>query len=146
MLKKAFRFFNTGLRNAEVRDRIYRILGIASLLVMVGGSVVLVLAVIYRLQVLIVAFSGVLSMSAAFYLFIKLWPNDISKEETDRRVKRVQGAIKQKQPEREMTPLEMRRQRERAQRMIREKAAPALAKAIRGILRQDELERRAKRR
>ena len=145
-MRGVFDFFSQGLKNAQVRDRIYRILSIASILIAIGGSVVLVLAFMMRLELLIVVFSGVLTMALAFYLFIRLWPREApGKGESDRRVAAVKKAIRAKTPDRSLTPEEYRRQRERAQRMIREKAAPALAKAIRGILRKDELEQRKKR-
>ena len=142
MFTKTFTFFTRGLKESEVRGRIYRILSIASLLVAIGGCVVLTFGVMYRLQVVVVAFSGFLSMAVAFYLFIRLWPKETGEEESVRRVDKVRTAIRNKQPQKQMTPLEIRRQRERAQRMIREKAAPALAKAIRGILHQAEVEAR----
>jgi hypothetical protein len=103
-----------------VRDRIYRILAIASLLIAIGGSVILVAAFMMRMQVLVVALSGVLSMALAFYLFIKLWPQDEKDEVVDRRVERVKTAIRAKN------------------------APPALAKAISSILhqaREDEARR-----
>ena len=50
-------------------------------------------------------------------------------------------ALEEAKPE-PLSPEEYRRQRELAQKLIRDKAAPAIAKAIRGILRQDGLKRR----
>ena len=136
MTRKVYRFFAVGLRQEEIRERIYRILGITSLLVAIGGSVVLMVAFYLRLQVLVVALSGVLSMTLAFYLFIKLWPTDDAQEGdvVDRRVQRVKTAIRAQKASPKLTPEEYRRQKQRAQQMIAKKAAPALAKAIRGIL------------
>lgn len=136
MTKKIYRFFSSGLKQSEVRERIYRILGIASLLIAIGGSVVLVAAFMMRMQVLVVALSGVLSMTLAFYLFVRLWPRDEEDEVADRRAARVKTAIQAKKAPPKLTPEEYRRQRQKAQQMIAKKAAPALAKAIRGILHQ----------
>ncbi len=105
MITKTFTFFYRGLRETEVRGRIYRILSISSLLVAIGGCVVLTFGVMFRLQVLVVAFSGVLSMAVAFYLFIRLWPHETGEEASVRRVDKVRTAIKQKQPQKTMTPL-----------------------------------------
>ena len=41
MTKKVYKFFSSGLRRSDVRERIFRILGIASLLVAIAGSVIL---------------------------------------------------------------------------------------------------------
>lgn len=142
MIRKTYTFFAGGLKQAEVRDRIYRILGIACLLVAIGGSVILVAAFMMRLQVLVVALSGVLSMTLAFYLFIRLWPKDERDDVADRRVERVKTAIKAKKAAPELTPEEYRRQRQKAQQMIAKKAAPALAKAIRGILLQADAQQK----
>ncbi len=142
MIIKTFTFFYRGLKQSEIRGRIYRILSIASLLVAIGGCVVLTFAFMFKLKVVVVMFSGVLSMALAFYLFIRLWPHETGEEASVRRVDEVRTAIKKKRPPKAMTPLEIRRQRELAQKMIREKAAPALAKAIRGILAQDQMQQR----
>jgi len=136
MAKKVYRFLAGGLRQGEVRERIYRILGIASLLVAIGGSVILVVAFMLRMQVLVVALSGILSMALAFYLFVKLWPKDERDDVVDRRVARVKTAIQAKNAPPELSPEEYRRQRQKAQQMIAKKAAPALAKAIQSILHQ----------
>ena len=136
MTRKVFNFFTGGLRQQEVRDRIYRILGIASLLIAIGGSVILAVAFLMRLQVLVVVLSSILSMALAFYLFVRLWPKDEKDDVVDRRVERVKTAIQAKKAPLKMTPEEHRRQRQKAQQMIARKAAPALAKAIRGILNQ----------
>lgn len=136
MIKKTYKFFAGGLSQSEVRDRIYRILGIASLLVAIGGSVILVAAFMMRMQVLVVALSGISSMALAFYLFVKLWPKDEKDDVAERRADRVKTAIQAKKAPPKMTPEEYRRQRQKAQQMIAKKAAPALAKAIRGILHQ----------
>jgi hypothetical protein len=109
--------------------------------------VVVALAVVWRLQVVVVAFSGVLSIALALYLFQRRWPQELKDEESDRRVAAVQEAIAAKTPRaRQLSPLEYRREREKAQRMIAEKAAPALAKAIRGILHQADARERGGRR
>ena len=142
MINKTFTFFVRGLKASEVRGQIHRILSIASLLIAIGVCVVLTFAFMFRLQVVVVAFSGVLSMALAFYLFVRLWPQEAGEEESVRRVDKVRTAIRQKRPQKTMTPLEILRQRELAQKMIREKAAPALAKAIRGILAQDQMAER----
>ena len=136
MTKKVYRFLAGRLKQGEVRDRIYRILGIASLLIAIGGSVILVVAFMMRMQVLVVALSGILSMTLAFYLFVKLWPQDAPDEVAERRAERVKTAIQAKKAPPKMTPEEYRRQRQKAQQMIAKKAAPALAKAIQSILHQ----------
>ena len=136
MTKKVYKFFSSGLRRSDVRERIYRILGIASLLVAIGGSVILVFAFMMRMQVLVVALSGLLSMALAFYLFVGLWPKGKEDEVVDRRVERVKKGIQAKKASPKLRPEEYRRQRQKAQQMIAKKAAPALAKAIRGILHQ----------
>ena len=108
---------------------------------MIGGCVVLVLGLILELRLFVVATGGVSSMVLAFYLFVRLWPQD---EEPDSKLAElVEEALEETKPE-PLSPEEYRRQRELAQKLIREKAAPALAKAIRGILRQDEMKRRGK--
>ena len=76
-----------------MRERIYRMLGITSLLIAIGGSVILVAAFMMRMQVLVVALSGISSMAMAFYLFVKLWPIDTEGEVVDRRVELVRTAI-----------------------------------------------------
>ena len=136
MTKKVYSFLASGLKHSEVRDRIYRILEIASLLVAIGGSMILVAAFMMRMQVLVVALSGILSMALAFHLFIKLWPQDEKDEVVDRRVEKVKTAIRAKKAPPEMTPGEYRSQRMKAQQIIAKKAAPALAKAIQSILHQ----------
>ena len=123
------------------RDRTLRFFSIGTLLVMIGGCVVLVLGLILELRLFVVATGGVSSMVLAFYLFVRLWPQD---EEPDSKLAElVEEALEETKPE-PLSPEEYRRQRELAQKLIREKAAPALAKAIRGILRQDEMKRRGK--
>ena len=144
MIKKFYSFLSRGLKHSEVRYRIYRILAIASLLVSIGGSVILFAAFMMRMQVLVVALSGILSMALAFYLFIKLWPKEEKNEVVDRRVLKVKTASRTKKGLPEMTPGEYRSQRMKAQQMIAKKAAPALAKAIQSILhqaREDEARR-----
>jgi hypothetical protein len=131
------------LAQPEVRDRIYRILSLAALLVAVGACVVLLLAFVMKLEVLLVAFAGVVAVSVSFYLFIRLWPRDV---EPPSSVGQTLEKAMEKPPPKRLSPEEHRRQREQAQKLIREKAAPALAKAIRGILRQSEMEERKKRR
>ena len=145
MTRKVYGFLAGGLKQSEVRERINRILSIASLLMASGGSVVLVVAFVMRMQVLVVALSGVLSIALSFYLFVKLWPREEKDEVVDRRVERVRTAIRAKNAPPEMTPEEYRRQRQKAQQMIAKKAAPAIAKAISGILLQAEIEEKARR-
>jgi len=138
MLWHAIGLLRRRLGEPAVRDRVLRVLSIAALLVAVGACVVLLLAFVLRLAVLLVAFSGVFAMSVAFYLFVRLWPTE------EPPAKRRPSPSARAAPAR-LSPEEYRKQREKAQRMIREKAAPALAKAIRGLLRQDEMARRKKR-
>ena len=121
------------LREPEVRDQIFRIISIALILIAVGACAVLVLAFVMQLHLLVVAFSGVLTVTVAFYLFIRLWPRNLM----DDGLPAVQVAVDKPEPK-PLSPEEYRRQRARAQQMIRDKAAPALAKAIRGILRQGD--------
>lgn len=145
MTRKIYKFLAGGLKQSDVRDRIYRILSIASLLIAIGGSVVLVVAFMMRLQVLVVAISGILSMALAFYLFVKLWPLVEQDDIVDRRAERVRSAIKAKKAPPKLSPEEYRRQRLKAQQMIAKKAAPAIARAISGILLQAEMEDRGRR-
>ena len=63
------------LANPEVRDRNFRIFSITLILIVVEASAVLMLAYVMELEVLVVAFSGVLAMALAFYLFMHLWPD-----------------------------------------------------------------------
>ena len=129
------------LANPVVRERIYRILSITMLLIAVGACVVLMLAYVMHLKIILVAFSGVLSMAMAFYLFIRLWPRD-DKQPSPTRTALIK-AVGKAQPK-SLSPEEYRRQRAQAQKLIRDKAAPALAKAIRGVLKQEELKERRK--
>jgi len=140
LTRKVYRFLAGGLKRGDVRERIYRMLGIASLLIAIGGSVILVAAFMMRMQVLVVALSGISSMALAFYLFVKLWPIDTEGEVVDRRANLVRTAIAAKKAPPTLTPEAYRRERKKAQDMIAKKAAPALAKAIRGILHQAKLE------
>ena len=126
-------------RDPEFRDRALRLFCILMLLVLIGVCVVLVLGLMLELQLLVVAVGGVSSMVLAFYLFIRLWPHQVEPE--SQLAELVEESLEALEPE-PLSPEEYRRQKELAQKMIREKAAPALAKAIRGILRQDELKRR----
>lgn len=103
MINKTFKFFVRGLKASEVRGRIHRILSIASLLIAIGVCVVLTFAFMFRLQVVVVAFSGVLSMALAFYLFVRLCPRETGEEESVRRVDKVRTAIQQKRPQKTMT-------------------------------------------
>ena len=130
------------LANPVVRERIYRILSITMLLIAVGACVVLMLAYVMHLKIILVAFSGVLSMALAFYLFIRLWPRDEEPPSPARTA--LISAVRKAKPK-PLSPEEYRRQRAQAQKLIREKAAPALAKAIRGILRQEDSKERRKR-
>jgi hypothetical protein len=130
------------LANPEVRDRIFRIFSITLILIVVGASAVLMLAYVMELEVLVVAFSGVLAMALAFYLFMHLWPD--RPEPASGVGKAITEALKKPEPK-PLTPEEYRRQREAAQKLIRDKAAPALAKAIRGLLKADEMKNRKKR-
>jgi hypothetical protein len=131
----------SGRPDREARDKTLRFFSIGTLLVMIGGCVVLVLGLILELRLFVVATGGLSSMVLAFYLFVRLWPQE---EEPDSKLAElVEEALEETKPE-PLSPEEYRRQRELAQKMIREKAAPALAKAIRGILRQDEMKRRGK--
>lgn len=124
------------LQEPEVRDHILRIISIGLILIAVGACVVLVLAFVMQLHLLLVVFSGVLSMAVAFYLFVRLWPRELVMD-----VPIVQAAGEKPKPK-PLSPEEYRRQRTQAQKMIRDKAAPALAKAIRGILRQGDAQQR----
>lgn len=121
------------LQAPGVRDQIFRIISIALILIAVGACVVLVLAFVMQLHLLLVVFSGVLSVAVAFYLFIRLWPRNLLNDA----LPAAETAVKKPEPK-PLSPEEYRRQRARAQQMIRDKAAPALAKAIRGILRQGD--------
>jgi hypothetical protein len=124
------KFLRGRLRNPEVRDQIYRSISIALMAMAVIACVVLVLAFMMQLQVLIVAFSGVLSVVVAFYLFVRLWPQRVPNE--THAGEAVLKAMEKRKPE-PLSPEEYRRQRTRAQELIRNKAAPALAKA-RGVI------------
>ena len=132
--KRQFTFLRNRLRDSEVRDQIYRVISIALIVIAVGACAVLIAAFMMQLDVLIVAFSGVLSVALAFYLFIRLWPQKALVEKAP--VKTVRPKPKP------MSPEEYRRQRTKAQQLIRDKAAPALAKAIRGYLQQDEMQQK----
>ena len=120
-------------------ERVLRTVSIGTLLLLVGGSVVLVLGLVMELQVLVVVVGGLSSMVLAFYLFIRLWPHE--EEHQEKLAELVEEALEETKPA-PLSPEEYRRQRELAQKLIRDKAAPALAKAIRGILRADEIKRR----
>lgn len=134
MGKRQFTFLRNRLRDSEVRDQIYRVISIALIVIAVGACAVLVAAFMMQLDVLIVAFSGVLSVTLAFYLFIRLWPQKV-------RVEKAPVKITKPKPK-PLSPEEYRRQRAKAQQLIRDKAAPALAKAIRGYLQQDEMQQK----
>lgn len=134
-MNKSLTFLRDRLREPEVRDQIYRVVSIALIVIAVGACAVLIAAFMMQLDVLIVAFSGVLSVVVAFYLFIRLWPQKVAPEKAP-----VQPAPKPKP--KPMSPEEYRRQRAKAQQMIRDKAAPALAKAIRGYLQQEEMQQK----
>jgi hypothetical protein len=97
-----------------------------------------------HLEVLLVAFSGVLVMALAFSLFIRLWPRELGREAKKGVGEKFADALKKPEPK-PLSPEEYRRQRELAQKMIREKAAPALAKAVRGYLLQDRQQQEKKR-
>lgn len=131
------------LSDPEVKDRIYRFLSIGAILILVGGSVVLLLAFVMKLEILAVAFLGLFSVVVAFYVFDKLWPREM--EPPSGIGEAVVKALEEPKPV-PLSPEEYRRQKERAQKLIRDKAAPALAKAIRGILNQDKLKREDRRR
>lgn len=131
------------LADPAVWDRIFRMVSLTFMLVAVGACVVLMLTFVLKVTVLLVALSGVLSMALAFYLFVRLWPNEeVGPPAVSQAVARAMEEVRKREP---LSPEEYRRQRARAQKMIRDKAAPALAKAIRGLLRQDEISRRKKR-
>lgn len=134
------KFLRHRLRNPEVRDEIYRSVSIALIALAIAACVVLVMAFIMQLEVLLVAFTGVLSITLAFYLFIRLWPQKAPAETNAGNA--VLKAMEKRKPK-PLSPEEYRRQRAKAQQMIRDKAAPALAKAIRGYLQQDEMEQKA---
>jgi hypothetical protein len=133
------KFLRRRLRDPEVRDQIYRSISIALMAVAVTAGVILVMAFEMQLEVLIVAFTGVLSVALAFYFFIRLWPQRVANEANAGDA--VTRAMEKRKPK-PLSPEEYRRQRERAQKMIRDKAAPALAKAIRGYLQQDEMQQK----
>ncbi|HCR18688.1 MAG TPA: hypothetical protein DIU35_14510 [Candidatus Latescibacteria bacterium] len=130
------------LANPEVRDRIFRIFSITLILIVVGASAVLILAYVMELEALVVAFSGVLTMALAFYLFMRLWPD--RPEPSSGVGQKVSDALKGPEPQ-PLSPEEYRKQRKLAQNLIRDKAAPALAKAIRGLLKADEMKNRKER-
>ncbi len=130
------------LRNSDVREQITRILSITSLIVAVGTCVVLVLAFVLKMEVLLVAFSGIFAVALASYLFIRLWPREMPAEMNAGEA--VARALKKREAE-PLGPEEYRKQREMAQKLIKDKAAPMLARAIRGILKQDEMAQRRKR-
>lgn len=125
------------------RDRAFRMLSIVLILVLVGACVVVVLAVVLELAVAVVALAGLMAMGVTFYLFVRLWPEQV---EAPSQVGETVAKALEEEPPPPLSPEEYRRQREQAQKMIREKAAPALAKAIRGILRQDEMNNKGRRR
>ncbi len=122
----------SGLRRKVSWDRVLRGISIGLILLLVGGCAVLVLGLVMELKVLVVA----------FHLFVRLWPHEEEDPESQEKLTElVEEALEEAKPE-PLSPEEYRRQRELAQKLIRDKAAPAIAKAIRGILRQDELKRR----
>lgn len=128
--------------DSEIRDQIIRIFSITLMLIAVGACVVMVLAFVMHLQVLLVAFSGVTLMALAFFLFVRFWPR---MEEQDSRIEEKVVQVKEESESKPMSSEDYHRQRALAQKLIRDKAAPFLAKAIRGILRQDEQQQRRKR-
>ena len=130
------------LAGKETRDRFYRILAIALMLVLVGCCVFLVGFYVMELQALVVGLGGVLIMVGSMYLFVRLWPTEV--EQGPKVGEKVAEALKEPEPE-PLSPEEYRKQRELAQKLIRDKAAPALAKAIRGILRAEEMKERGRR-
>ncbi len=144
MVKKTFKFLIRSLKEPEVRDQIFRIVSLALMLIAVGACVMLVLAFMMHLEVLLVAFSGVLVMALAFSLFIRLWPRELEQEAKKGVGEKIADALKEPAPK-PLSPEEYRRKRELAQKLIREKAAPALAKAIRGYLLQDRQQQEQKR-
>jgi uncharacterized membrane protein len=135
LANKVITFLGNRLREPEVRDQIYRVISIALILIAVGACVILIAAFMMQLDVLFVAFSGVLSVTVAFYLFVRLWPQKVPAENAPVKV------VAKPKPK-PLSPEEYRRQREKAQQLIRDKAAPALAKAIRGYLQQDEMQQK----
>lgn len=139
LITRVVKLFWQRLRDPNVRDQIFRIISIALILIAVGACVVLVLAFMMQLQLLLVVFSGVLAVTMAFYLFIRLWPKVVIEESHVGEA--VVKALEKPKPK-PLTPQEYRRQREQAQKMIRDKAAPALAKAIRGYLQQEEMQQK----
>ncbi|MDP6778673.1 MAG: hypothetical protein QGI83_18105 [Candidatus Latescibacteria bacterium] len=126
------------LKDPAVVDRALRATSIGLILVLVGGCVVLLLAFVMELAVVVVAVGGIGSMVLASYVFIRLWPQE---EESPSRVSEVIAEALEEPEPKPLSPEEYRIQRERAQKMIAQKAAPILAKAIRGILRQEEQRR-----
>jgi hypothetical protein len=132
LAKRTLDFFRRGLGEPAVRDHIFRVISIGLIVIAVGACVILVAAFMMHLDVLIVAFSGVLAVTLAFYLFVRLWPQNLPAENAP-----AKPAVKPKA--KPLSPEEYRRQRAQAQQLIRDKAAPALAKAIRGYLQQDEM-------
>ena len=134
MAKGSVTFLRDRLRDKDVRDQIYRVVSIALIGIAVGACAILIAAFMMQLDVLIVAFSGVLSVTLAFYLFVRLWPQKVPPEKAPVKVARPKP--------KPLSPEEYRRQRAKAQQLIRDKAAPALAKAIRGYLQQDEMQQK----
>ncbi len=139
MIKRVVQLFWQRLKNPDVRDHIFRIISITLMVIAVGTCVVLVLAFIMQLQLLLVVFSGVLAVTVAFYLFIRFWPKGVTEESNIGQ--KVAQALEPPRPK-PLTPEEYRRQRAQAQKLIRDKAAPALAKAIRGYLQQENMQQK----
>lgn len=126
------------MKEARLKERLLRWIGIGVLLFLVGACSIVLMARIWQFQVAIAMVAGILAMSAAFYLFVNLWPDEEKDEESI-----VARSLEKAKPKPvEISPEEYRRQRMAAQKLIGEKAAPILAKAIRGILRQDEMDQR----
>ena len=129
------------LGDPQVLDRTLRATSIGLILVLVGGCVVLLLAFVMELALVVVAVGGIGSMVLASYVFIRLWPHEV--EPPSRVSEAIAEALEEPKPK-PLSPEEYLIQRQRAQKLIAQKAAPILAKAIRGILQQDERRRRGR--
>ena len=126
------------LGDPEVLDGMLRATSIGLILVLVGGCMFLLLAIVMELALVVVAVGGIGSMVLASYVFIRLWPHEV---EPPSRVSEVIAEALEEPKPKPLSPEEYRIQRARAQKLIAQKAAPILAKAIRGILQQDERRR-----
>jgi uncharacterized membrane protein len=68
------------MREARLKERIFRWIGIGVIIFLVGSCVIVLAAFVWQFQVVVAAVGGVLTMAATFYLFIKLWPEETHEE------------------------------------------------------------------